>query len=49
MNLGFPILLLCPLFYACPMWDPAPDYPECMNNFVCFAYAPESSDSIKVE
>ncbi len=31
------------------MCDPAPYQPECMNNFICFAYTPDEADSVKVD
>ena len=38
------ISLACCCFMCTPL-----DYPECMNGFICHAYAPDGSDSIKVD
>lgn len=35
-------------FFCCFSCNP-PDYPECMNGFVCYAYVPEGADSVKVD
>ena len=36
------------MFFCCFSCNP-PDYPECMNGFVCYAYVPEGADSVKVD
>lgn len=42
------MVLFISLACCCFMCSPQ-DYPECMNGFICYAYAPDGADSIKVD